>query len=135
MPKSSLYKYVGKVKCITVHCVPFKGRFLQSAYVNASNAITNVNSTFEQFCHLNRVRTRGGSSFACGDRERIHGAGRVRHREDNSYVFVRKTILISNLCLLCHIVHGFPKFQGPRSLGCAPTPSGPASVLHSILYA
>ena len=42
---------------------------------------------------------------------RNHGAGIIRHRKDHSSVFVRKILLMSNSCLLCHSVDDSFQFQ------------------------
>ena len=93
---------------------------------------TNVNATSEQFCHSNRARTRTRKTVEAFETVRLFLAVRdqvcsfgimaqvVRQGEDNSFVFVRKAILISNLGLRCHTVHNSPQFKnhGFRLVHC-----------------
>ena len=70
-----------------------KSLIIQSINTNASNADTNTNLTFEQFCHSNRARILRWKTvfFAVRYQNLViwnHGAGRVRHIRDHSTVFV-----------------------------------------------
>ena len=53
------------------------------------------------------------------ERDRVghwnHGAGIIRHKEDQSSVFVRA---MSTYCLLCHTVHDSCQFQKSLILSC-----------------